>query len=380
MQTSQVLINNMFNHKHIDRVGLFEGFWNETLDKWVNDGYPTRTVVINGEETTKPEDPCLFFDFDLQKTGGYFDTEPKLGFEELIDETDEWKVVKNGAGATLKWWKHKSGTPEHIDFSVNNRNIWDEEYRPHLLSLNLDRFNCKWWRGDNTLKDDLDDLTFARERQKWSFYGHVFVVEIMRNMLGDFNLYQSFLLDPGWIHDICQVYTQFFKQHFTYLIDNNGLPDGIWFFEDIAYKNGLFASPKTYSELILPYYQEIVSFFNDLGLPVIFHTDGNIDQGIPLIIDSGFVGLNPIEVKAGCDILEYAEKYGDDLVFIGGLDVRILETNDRDIIRKEIVQLLEGMKKRNARFIFGSDHTVTPNVDFDTYRYALDVYHQHKMF
>lgn len=370
----------MAEKKYVDRVGLFEGFWSETLIKWVSEGYPTCVQIINGQEMLQPKDPALYFDFDLQKTGGYFDTEPLLGFVKLVDETDEWKVVKNGAGATLKWWKNKSGTPEHIDFSVTNRKIWDEDYRPHLLSLNKNRFNCKWWRGDNSLEDDKSDLTLARARNKWAFYGHVFVVEIMRNMLGDLNLYQSFLLDPKWIHDICQVYTQFFKNHFNFLLENNGLPDGIWIFEDIAYKNGLFASPKTYHELIIPYYQELVSFFNELGLPVMFHTDGNIDQGIPLIIDSGFIGLNPIEVKAGCDIFDYAEKYGNDLVFIGGLDVRILETNDRDTIHNEVKRLIEGMKKRNARYVFGSDHTVTPKVDFDSYLYALDAYHMYKFF
>ena len=39
------------------------------------------------------------------------------------------------------------------------------------------------------------------------------------------------------------------------------------------------------------------------------------------------------------DPFVFAEKYGDKLAFVGGLDARIFETNDRDIIRREVSSL-----------------------------------------
>jgi hypothetical protein len=33
----------------------------------------------------------------------------------VLEETDEWEVKRNGSGAALKYWKHKMGTPKHID-------------------------------------------------------------------------------------------------------------------------------------------------------------------------------------------------------------------------------------------------------------------------
>jgi uroporphyrinogen decarboxylase len=80
------------------------------------------------------------------------------------------------------------------------------------------------------------------------------------------------LLDPAWIHDFCQVYTEFYKKHFDYMFEKVGLPDGIWLYEDLGYKNGLFASPKVMKNLIFPYYQELVAFFHEKGLPVILHS------------------------------------------------------------------------------------------------------------
>lgn len=70
-----------------------------------------------------------------------------------------------------------------------------------------------------------------------------------------------------------------------------------------------------------------------------------------------------MEVKAGCDPLRFADKYHDNLIFVGGLDIRILESGDRELIKLEVIKLLEGMKSRGAKYIFGSDHSITPNVN-----------------
>jgi uroporphyrinogen decarboxylase len=177
------------------------------------------------------------------------------------------------------------------------------------------------------------------------------------------------------------VYTDFYKRHFAYMFDAVGKPDGIWLYEDLGYKNGLFASPRTLAELIFPYYHELVEFFHGYGLPVVLHSCGSQVQALPLIVEAGFDGLNPMERKAkGNDPLSFAEEYGDSLTFIGGLDVRVLETNDKAVIQREVSQYIEGMKAHGARLIFASDHSVTPNVHYDSYRYALDVYREHMMY
>ena len=35
------------------------------------------------------------------------------------------------------------------------------------------------------------------------------------------------------------------------------------------------------------------------------------------------------------------------------------------------------MKSRGARYIFHSDHSLSTNVDYEDYRYAVDVYREH---
>jgi len=252
------------------------------------------------------------------------------------------------------------------------REIWERDYRSHLLELDPHRVDVKKARKN---------MARATEAQRWTHFGHMFVWETMRQSMGDVTLYESLLLDPDWIHDYNRVYTDFFKKHFAYMFEQVGVPNGIWLYEDLGYKNGLFASPKVLSELIFPYYKELVDFFHSYDLPVVLHTCGSTAQALPLIVEAGFDALNPMERKAkDNDPFVFAEQYGDELAFVGGLDARVLETNDREIIRREVADYIEGMKARGARLVFASDHSISPNTQYDSYLYALDVYREHMLY
>ena len=95
---------------------------------------------------------------------------------------------------------------------------------------------------------------------------------------------------------------------------------------------------------------------------------------------AGFDALNPMEVKSGCDVLRFAAEYGDKLAFVGGMDVRIFEAGERDMIKKEVLRLCGGMKALGARFFFGSDHSLSPKVKYEDYMYALEVYRDNCMY
>jgi len=133
-------------------------------------------------------------------------------------------------------------------------------------------------------------------------------------------------------------------------------------------------------ELIFPYFAEMVDFFHSHGLPVVLHSCGGVREALPLIVDAGFDGLHPMEVKAGCDVLEFARAYGDRLAFIGGMDARILESGDRAAIRDEIVRITAGIRTIGARYVFASDHSLSTNVAYDDYRFALEIFRENMLY
>ena len=389
MMTSNAVVDALLRGKQADRVAVMGSPWTDTIAAWVQQGYPTRMVYKEtgdkrwlredgrwedaemAGEFEEPVPPWEHFGYDMVGVGPWMDVLPWRGYEELVEETVEWDVKRNGAGAALKYWKHKSGTPEHIDFLMVTREIWERDYRSHLLELDPERVDTDEMR---------ENMAKMIEAKVWTHFGNLFIWEAMRKSLGDVTMYQSLALDPGWIHDYCRVYTDFYKIHFAYMFEKVGKPDGIWLYEDMGYKNGLFASPMMLGELIFPYYTELVSFFHEFDLPVVLHTCGSTAQAIPLIIDAGFDALNPMERKAkGNDPFIFAEKYGDKLAFVGGLDARVFETNDKDIIRREVTYYVEGMKARGARLVFASDHSISTNTHYQSYQYGLQVYREHML-
>ena len=342
-----------------ERIGLYEKVWPDTLRKWLEEGYPAGI------------DPQDLFNFDICRIGQTFDTYPLTGEPELIETNDDWSIFRNGAGASLKYWNNKSGTPEHVGFRMTSPEIWQQEYRPYLLKLNPMRFR---------LDESRKEYARLRETGKWICFNSFFVWETMRESMGDLCMYESLALTPEWIHDFNEVYTNFFIQHYAYLFEHVGLPDGVWLSEDLGYKNGLFCSVEMLNELFKPYYKRIVDYFHSLGLKVIIHSCGNIAQALPFFVDIGFDALHPMEIKAGCDPLAFAEQYGDKLALIGGLDVRILESGDKPYIRNQIEKLIKGMKERGARYFFASDHSISTLVSYESYKYALDVYYDNKYY
>jgi hypothetical protein len=373
MPQSRDVIQALLVDRQPVRVGLREvNIWPETFRAWVQQGYPTEPVTgAEGAATQRPVDWVAHFGYDMARTGGAIAHEPILGLREMIEETEAWEIARNGAGAAYKRWKNGSGTPEHIDFHMNSRTIWERDYRPHLLSVDPRRVD---------LATTKQELARRRSQGLWTYYQNMFVWETMRQCLGDVCMYESLVLDPEWIHDFNRVYTDFYKAHYRVLFEEAGVPDGIRLCDDLGYKNGLFCSPRMLARLFMPYFAEIVAFFHSYGLIVELHSCGNVTQALPLIVEAGFDILNPLENKAGCDPLKLAEQYGDKLAFIGGLDARVLESGDRGLIRRRVIELVEGMKLRGARYVFGSDHSLTPLIRLTAYRYAVEVFWEHAQY
>jgi hypothetical protein len=388
--TSRDLIKNLLDGNPVERVPLRETFWPETLSAWVDQGYPTQIVYkevgekywrkLDGRWVTataageyeEPLPPYQHFSFDTGEIDFLFDFEPIFGHREIIEETDDWEKYRNGAGGVMRYWKHKSGTPEHIDFRMTTREIWEEEYRPHLLELDPRRIEF----GEIGKR-----LTQIRQDGKFSIHNHPLAWELLRFCLGDLPMYPTLLTDPDWVLDMGRVYTDFYKTHYAHFFAEMGVFDGIFVCEDLAYNNNLFASPQTYQQLIFPFFEEIVEFYRSYGVKVFLHSDGAVRKIMPFVAEMGFDAFNPTEAKAkGNDIFQFVELYGDRLAFIGGLDARIFETNDKDVIQTAVSNFIERLKALGARFIFASDHSISPLVKYDSYRYALDAYHEHKTY
>jgi len=107
----------------VDRIGACESFWPDTHRKWSAEGHV-------GEDESLDEQ----FGLDLRRCGAFTVAADLDNPETVVEETEQTRLVRNANGALLRWWKNKSGTPEHVDFLVKDRAGWDEHIRPRLTN------------------------------------------------------------------------------------------------------------------------------------------------------------------------------------------------------------------------------------------------------
>lgn len=357
----------LISKQPVANMGYCDQIWPEAEERWIQEGHLKKVGPDNQEHDVSFSE---YFQSDLRGIVN-IDNIPFMGVEEILDQTEEWKIVKNGAGAVFKYWKYKSGTPEHIDFHMNSFEVWKNVYKPQLQGIQPERCDLE---GTKKL------LGFCNQEGYFSVYSSLGIWELLRSSLGDVCMFESLLDDPEWIQDFNKTYTDFYIRHLRYIFEYCGIPDGFYLYDDLAYNKGLFCSPELLRELFVPYYQKLTNFLHSHNIPVLFHSCGNAEAALPIIVESGFDALNPMEVKAGCDVVRFAENYGEKLAFVGGFDVRILENGDRAEIKKEVLRITDAMRHLKASYFFGTDHSVTPNVSFDDYQYAVNCFKEYSYY
>ena len=355
-------VQGLLTGENKTRYGLYENIWPDTLRQWVDQGYPV-------DDSGKPLTPEDVFGYDLGRLGGAFDPTPKQGFRLVHERTDEWEIVENGAGVTQKVWLNKSAPAGPIAWKMDSEAVWRQDFKPLMEATDPGRVPAGALR---------EKLARHRAADRWICYNMSFIWEDFRQTVGDICMYESLITDPEWVADYNQTALDFYIRHMELAFSQVGLPDGMWFSEDLAYNQGLFCSPATLEELVFPYYRQMIDYLHGKGLKVILHSCGNVERALDMIVDAGFDALHPMQVHAGCDPLSIAARYGGKLVLMGGLDTHILEQGDPRVIEDAQVRLMDGMHEAGARYIFCSDHSISTNVTYGTYQRMMETYHKHK--
>lgn len=354
-------------HKPVDRIPIYDQYWldtQRTFRKGLGKELPAppqdRPVDWGDQaEAAKQGTMWELFDLDIIEVGWpAFDL--KLGFREVVEETDEWAILRDGHLSERKWWKHRQGTPEHVRYGINSPEKWNDVKQlltPDPNRIRWDEFKPIYER--------------AKRDNRFICYGTVEVIEIGKDVIGHEMMCRAMIKQPDWLHEVFDTYTRLQIDMF-HMFEEAGYPcDGAFVYGDIAYKNGPFMSPRHYREFVQPYHKRLFDEFKKRDMPVMFHTDGDVRSLIPHFLESGISALNPLEAKANMDLRELAPEYGDRLGFIGNIDVMVIATNDRDLIREELkAKLAAAMPYRG--YVYHSDHSIPPGVTLETYQWMLD--------
>lgn len=360
-------MNKALRHEEPDRVPVSDFFWGSFLERW-------------RAEKGLPDDADIYRHYDLDWVVTIPNMDPHIKSFQTLKETDEEVVVRTGFEAVVRK-KFADPMPEFVSFGVNTiekaaafefEDPWDQ------------RRYCG--RGDNQIAGVGDG--FARDSPPW--------IDTVREQHPDFpvygsqceaNEYMTRMVGPEnlllWVGLYPEEFGRFIERTNAFALEclraqiqaADGLLDGIVIWGDIAYTKDMFFSPAYWRRYYKPGLRAMVEICHANGLPVIYHGCGNVRRVFEDFIEVGIDAYNPLEAKAGLDVVELRREYGHRIGFCGNMDVIEWARGNREELRGTVLRKLNAAK--GGGFIFQSDHSVPGNVSAESYEYVLNLVREH---
>ena len=148
--------------------------------------------------------------------------------------------------------------------------------------------------------------------------------------------------------------------------------DIIFVADDIAFKSGTFVRPELFKGFWLPRMKKIIQLGRDAGLPIMFHSCGNVTAIMDdFILELDTDVLNPIEPYS-MDIFDIKRRYGHKLGISGNIDIAgPLAFGTPEEVREEVRVKMEQLKP-GGRYILSTNHSVMDDIAPENYRAMVD--------
>lgn len=354
-------------HEEPDRVPISDFFWGSFIERW-------------RRELGLPADANPYYHYDLDWIVTVPNMDPWIRPFETLKQTDEEVVVKTGFGAIM----HK-----HFEFPMPEMRAWETDTFEKLEQARFDppgdprRFFAA---GDNQIAGVGDGFqrnspawieTVKSLRPDFPVYGSVIEAsECLTRLIGQENTMIWMAEHPERMGEVINRIGAFYLDMAKAEMEAGaGLLDGFVIWGDVAYKKCTFMSPRYWREFFKPWVAKMTEHAHARGLPVIYHGCGNVKAIFADYIEMGIDAYNPLEAKAGMDVVELRRQYGHRIGFCGNSDVQVWETGNREAIRREVLRKLNAA--RGGGMIFQSDHSVSSAVSGQTYDFIVKLVREH---
>jgi uroporphyrinogen decarboxylase len=353
--TSRERFIRMLTRQPHDRIPRFDQFWRETLAAWREQGMDEQDLGTR-------------FNHDVQFVG-YLAPAPYPGRREVVAETDQTQDIVNAYGETVRYWKNRTGTPEHLAVECASPDIWHDRVKPLMQQT----------AGDVPVEKLRDAYAKGRDRDRAvTLCGrHAFMAA--QSLLGTEGMLMAMASEPDWVRDIADTFTNVLLAWYEAIVDAGIKPDALWCFDDLAYTQAPLMSVPMYRDLFWPGHARTVAWAHQHDILYIQHTDGDVRSFMDLFLEAGIDALQPLEAKANMDVRELAPAFGNRISFWGNIDMTLAESADRERIEHEVITKLQAGMAHHG-YAYHSDHSVPPTVTWDTYQFIMQLIEQHGVY
>lgn len=150
--------------------------------------------------------------------------------------------------------------------------------------------------------------------------------------------------------------------------------DGAYFGDDYGAQKNLLFSPRMWRKYIKPRLAKLFAPFSERGLPVMMHSDGQIQKILPDLVEIGLTVLNPVQPE----VLEHPwlhTTFDGRLAFYGGISTQtVLPHGSPDDVITAIRQAVHDLAPDGTGLIISPSHrmmTDIPLANVDAMRHAF---------
>ena len=363
-------MSKALRHEEPDRVPISDFFWGSFLRRW-------------REELGLAPDTDIYRYYDLDWFQVTPNLDPHIKPFEILREDEREVVVRTGFEAVLQK-KFDSAMPGFLSFETDTiekmrafefDDPWDERRYFKSGDDQLNGVGDGFARGTAAFVDRV-----AERHCDFPVFGGVCEAhETLWRIIGSENVMLWIGLYPDEIARFVERIHVFSLEAVRAQIKAAaGKLDGMVIWGDVAYKKGMMFSPHFWRKHFKPCVKSIVDECHSHGLPVIYHGCGNVNRIFEDFIELGVDAYNPLEAKAGMDVIDLRRRFGHRIGFCGNMDVLVWASGDRAAIRRAVLTKLNAAK--GGGFIFHSDHSVPGNIPGADYEYVVQLVRRHGVY
>lgn len=150
--------------------------------------------------------------------------------------------------------------------------------------------------------------------------------------------------------------------------------DGGYYGDDYGAQKNMLFSPKHWREFFKPRLTRLFGVFRQAGLPVILHSDGDIDEIIPDLMEIGLTTLNPVQPEV-LDHQWLQQTCGERLSFYGGVSTQtVMPFGTPAEVRDAAYACMRVLAPSGTGLVLAPSHRMTADIPMENVDALLDVF------
>lgn len=359
----------IMNYEPVDRLPVwFFGTWPETKARWKAEGLTqARTQGGSGG----PQLPEMDTDWEINPGGsgaiwdnqGLMNKSPVApGCDEVVEETDTYRVVRSRFGGLARHSKTGSMVSHHVEHDLKPTRADWERFKTYLDPDDPRRWIDGWEARAASLNSRSHATCFCAGSLFANLRDWMGIEAVSYLPYDDPQLYGEMI---AFLADYSIALNSRFLRHVTF--------DFGYFHEDCCFNNGPLISPALYRAFYDAHYRRMIAAYRKLGVPfMLMDSDGKVDDLLPCWLESGFDIVFPIEVGTWrANPVELRRRHGRALRMMGGVNKHVIPMG-ADAIAAELLPLRPLVTE--GGYIPFPDHRIPPDCSLEQFRVYLAVF------